>query len=165
MKRNYSILVISLLIIIAVISAFAVFRSLSKRDSSQTYILITQLDWACREYKNQFGVYPPGDTDQSSLSLYKCLGFPQVIIAGDGQIRSMPPLMHFTAEMVNGDIKSSTAERPLQILDQWGRPIRYLNPGRHNTGGVDIWSLGSDGIQDRNFNDPVFDDITNWVKN
>jgi general secretion pathway protein G len=40
--------------------------------------------------------------------------------------------------------------------DPWGRPYVYRCPGRHNTKGFDLYSLGPDGKEGGG------DDITNW---
>lgn len=42
------------------------------------------------------------------------------------------------------------------ILDPWRRKIEYRNPGKHNSSGVDVFSLGEDGIEGTG------DDIGNW---
>lgn len=35
--------------------------------------------------------------------------------------------------------------KPTGIIDPWGNPFGYKNPGRRNTAGYDIYSLGEDG--------------------
>jgi len=40
-------------------------------------------------------------------------------------------------------------------VDPWGHPYQYRYPGTHNKGGYDLFSLGSDGIENEN-------DIGNW---
>lgn len=42
------------------------------------------------------------------------------------------------------------------IVDPWGRKLVYRNPGKHNSGGYDVYSLGNDGL------DNTEDDIGNW---
>jgi len=44
-------------------------------------------------------------------------------------------------------------------LDPWGRPYRYLSPGKHHPQGFDLWSVGQDGI------DGTEDDLGNWRVN
>lgn len=46
--------------------------------------------------------------------------------------------------------------KPDGIVDPWGRKFMYRNPGKHNAGGYDIFSLGSDGVENTD------DDIGNW---
>lgn len=43
-----------------------------------------------------------------------------------------------------------------EVLDPWGHPYQYLNPGKHNPDGYDLWSLGPDGLPDTG------DEIGNW---
>lgn len=42
------------------------------------------------------------------------------------------------------------------IIDAWGNKIQYRNPGKRNTTGVDIFSMGPDGRESTE------DDIGNW---
>lgn len=46
--------------------------------------------------------------------------------------------------------------KPDAILDPWGRKLVYRNPGKHNSGGYDVLSLGADGLENTE------DDIGNW---
>jgi general secretion pathway protein G len=41
-------------------------------------------------------------------------------------------------------------------LDPWGRAYIYANPGKHNTSGYDLMSMGFDGRENTE------DDISNW---
>jgi len=41
------------------------------------------------------------------------------------------------------------------LKDPWGQDFQYRVPGDHNPYGVDIWSLGPDGVESE-------DDIANW---
>jgi general secretion pathway protein G len=43
-----------------------------------------------------------------------------------------------------------------EVLDPWGHPYIYRNPGKHNTDGYDLFSAGEDGVPDTD------DDIGNW---
>lgn len=45
--------------------------------------------------------------------------------------------------------------KPDGIMDPWGRKMQYRHPGKHNTGGYDIFSFGPDGVESG-------DDIGNW---
>jgi general secretion pathway protein G len=42
------------------------------------------------------------------------------------------------------------------LVDPWGRKLAYRNPGKHNPGGYDVFSLGPDGVENTE------DDIGNW---
>jgi type II secretory pathway pseudopilin PulG len=46
------------------------------------------------------------------------------------------------------------------IEDPWGRKLIYSYPGKHNSAGPDVYSLGKDGKSSSEGNDP--DDINNW---
>jgi general secretion pathway protein G len=43
-----------------------------------------------------------------------------------------------------------------EVLDPWGHSYKYQNPGKHNTDGYDVYSMGPDG------QDGTEDDIGNW---
>ncbi len=43
-----------------------------------------------------------------------------------------------------------------ETLDPWGHSYRYVNPGKHNPDGYDVFSMGPDGQPDTE------DDIGNW---
>ena len=43
-----------------------------------------------------------------------------------------------------------------EVVDPWGRPYHYLNPGKHNPDGYDVYSTGSTG------QDGGDDEIGNW---
>jgi general secretion pathway protein G len=45
-----------------------------------------------------------------------------------------------------------------EILDPWGNPYQYRNPGRHNPKGYDVFSMGPDGVAG------TLDDIGNWPR-
>ena len=46
--------------------------------------------------------------------------------------------------------------KPDSIMDPWGRKLVYRNPGKHNAGGYDVYSVGPDGLENTE------DDIGNW---
>jgi general secretion pathway protein G len=48
---------------------------------------------------------------------------------------------------------------PSLPLDPWGSDYRYLQPGRHNPNGYDLYSAGKDRIPETG------DDIGNWQAN
>ena len=51
------------------------------------------------------------------------------------------------------------------VVDVYGHPIRIICGG-HNRPGVDIWSVGPDGVSQYNLSDPKDrgDDIVNWLE-
>ncbi len=48
------------------------------------------------------------------------------------------------------------AELDSEVLDPWGHPYQYRNPGKHNPDKYDVFSMGEDGLPD------TADDIGNW---
>ena len=48
------------------------------------------------------------------------------------------------------------AQLDQEVLDPWGHPYQYHNPGKHNPDKYDIFSMGEDGLPDTD------DDIGNW---
>ena len=44
-----------------------------------------------------------------------------------------------------------------QLVDPWGEPFQYRQPGEHNPYTFDIWSFGPDGVEGGD------DDIANWT--
>ena len=49
------------------------------------------------------------------------------------------------------------AELDEEVLDPWGHPYQYLNPGKHNPDKYDVYSMGEDGLPD------TPDDLGNWA--
>jgi hypothetical protein len=49
-------------------------------------------------------------------------------------------------------------------VDAFDNVIRYANPGTFNSKGVDIWSPGKDGKDQKDPAAPEYDDVTNWGK-
>ncbi len=43
-----------------------------------------------------------------------------------------------------------------EVVDPWGHSYKYVNPGKHNTDGFDVYSTGPDG------QDGADDNIGNW---
>jgi len=43
-----------------------------------------------------------------------------------------------------------------EVVDPWGHPYKYLNPGKHNPDRYDVYSMGEDGV------DGSGDNIGNW---
>ena len=110
----------------------------------RTEMLVAMLEGACKQYRERYGAYPPSTPDGNSSVLVRALG-----ASHEGKGGPLPPLIVFPADLL---------ARPAgPILDEWGRPLRYLNPGVRNPQGVDLWSTGLDAL------DPS-DDITNWIR-
>lgn len=50
----------------------------------------------------------------------------------------------------------SALAKPEALMDPWGRPYQYRNPGKKDPAGYDLYSLGPDGVE----GSP--DDVGNW---
>ncbi len=120
---------------------------------SKTEAIVKLLDDACKAYRVQHGAFPPAAPDGNSEALVRLLGAPR-----PGRDRVYPPFIEFKADLIEG----GAAVGP--VLDEWGRRIRYLHPGKRNPDGVDIWSSGCNGRDELDPEHPDFDDITNWIR-
>ena len=96
--------------------------------SSVNEALIQMLSGACRQYRVESGAYPPQDGAWSTSLLVKALTAPR---------GSRPPIVEFLPQQLSGTG---------QVIDSWGRPLRYRNPGIRNPSGVDIESPGKNGV-------------------
>jgi len=114
------------------------------------------LDHACEAYRIEYGAYPPGRSDLSSTVLYSHLGSPRMTLRRGVEERR-PAILEFPQDWL-GLVRGRTSA---PIVDVWGRPIRYANPGRHKISGVDLWSAGQNGIDE---DASGSDDIANWEK-
>jgi len=54
------------------------------------------------------------------------------------------------------DWKHQYMDQPV-TADPWGNPYIYKQPGTHNTGSYDLFSMGMDGVEGGG------DDIGNWI--
>jgi general secretion pathway protein G len=97
---------------------------------------ITQLESALEFYRMDNGRYPT--TEQGLRALV-------TKPSGDPEPRNYPP---------GGYLKKADA-----LLDPWGEPFQYANPGTHNTHSFDLWSLGADAAAGGEDGDA---DIGNW---
>jgi|ERR1043166_5388143 hypothetical protein len=137
----------------------------------KTIALIQALDTACKAYRINFGVYPPNDMCDSRC-LHYYLGRPRIMLPAQrddagpfGTTVKYPPLIDFPAEWLQlqkGQIPDPN--QPVPIVDAWGNPIKYVNPGRFNPLGVDIWSPGQNGKDEPVPKGSDSDDIANWQR-
>ena len=76
-----------------------------------------------------------------------------------------PPETNWFAELT-ASTNAVLNEKKIKFLsatgttDPWSRDFVYRQPGKHNTPGVDVYSLGQDGKSASEGDDP--DDINNW---
>ncbi|MEZ0387621.1 MAG: type II secretion system major pseudopilin GspG [Verrucomicrobium sp.] len=50
----------------------------------------------------------------------------------------------------------SSLAKPEALMDPWGKPYQYRNPGKKNASSYDLYSMGPDGQEG------TVDDIGNW---
>ena len=97
---------------------------------------ITQLESALEFFRMDNGRYPTSEQGLDAL-----VRMP----TGDPAPRNYPP---------GGYLKKSDA-----LLDPWGEPFQYANPGTHNEHSFDLWTLGADASPGGDGGDK---DIGNW---
>jgi type II secretory pathway pseudopilin PulG len=129
---------------------------------TRTGVIVQCLDQLCRTYQNEYGEYPPSRPDLDSRVLHQYFGSPRKGKNADGTVIQLPPIFTFPLDWLGGNPSSPLPFPPVSIVDGWGRPIRYANPGRYNFRAVDIWSTGKNGKDDLDSDGPDSDDITNW---
>ncbi len=97
---------------------------------------ISQLESALEFYRMDNGRYPSGDQGLESLV---------TMPTGDPAPRNYPP---------GGYLKKRDA-----MLDPWGEPFQYANPGTHNPHSFDLWTQGADAAPGGEDGDS---DLGNW---
>ena len=143
------------------------------KRGGRTQSIIIMLDMACQSYQKEFYVFPPTEKYPDSRALHFHLGSnrrPAIIHyrtppSTPKPPQNRPPLVAFIPSMLElSDGRTDvTPNPPVQIIDSWGNPIRYRNPGIHNEDGVDIWSAGPNGKFEADSGETNNDDITNWA--
>jgi hypothetical protein len=74
-----------------------------------------------------------------------------------------PPADNWKNELLGNDKAIINTRKNCYIestKDSWGNEIRAIIPGNYNKRGVDVFSVGADGISKTNGNDP--DDLNTW---
>ena len=74
-----------------------------------------------------------------------------------------PPSGNWQNELLGNNKATINTRKNCYIVstkDSWGNEIRAVIPGKYNKSGVDVFSVGADGISKTNGNDP--DDLNNW---
>ena len=144
-NRSPKVIMGVVLVLLAGLAILASMVGSGRYQPSRTEVLVMMLEGGCKQYKTEWGSYPPVDPDAGTSSLYRCLGLPR---------GNRPPIIDFPPNHVKAGA----------VVDEWGRPLRYLCPGRRNKNGVDLWSSGANGKDELDPKRPDFDDLTNWVR-
>lgn len=125
-------------VIIGILSSIVGINVLNRLREAKVNAAKTQianLENGVKHYYIKCGRYPTTEQGLDALVANPTIGRP---------CKNYPP---------NGIWDKSVLPR-----DPWDLPYQYAYPGTHNTGGVDIWSLGEDGEPETS------DDIGNWER-
>jgi hypothetical protein len=124
--------------IAVILSALVLIALFTIRGSnySKNQALIQLLQDACKAYFVEYGTYPEQDADLGTSTLVKRLAAPRMTTLPDGSKRTSPGIVRFNA----GDLSGAG-----QVLDSFGQPFRYRNPGVRNPRGIDVESAGKNG--------------------
>lgn len=162
------IIVIAIVTLLMVMLVVMISNVLNNAKYSRMAAMVKTLQDGCASYRLDFGVYPP--STHGSRSLHHHLGIERLIsvqkgVGGDIKT-SKPPIIEFSPEWLKdgGGVSPDAKARPVPLVDAWETDLRYVNPGKWNKKGVDIWSAGRDGKDQLDPAHPDFDDVTNWNK-
>ncbi len=134
------LLVVTGIIIVIAATILTVIPGLrEKTQKKATKAFINRLEIAIEQYYNDNRSYPPTTIKE----LKKALQPPD---------STAKQYIEFDGNEVNGN----------DIVDYWGNPFVYANPGAQNTGSYDLYTTGPDGITSSSGSDA--DDINNWSR-
>lgn len=140
-RRGFTLVeLIVVVAIIAMLMALLVVLVRSTQEGArhaQTRALIEHLDTACDLYREEQGQFPPM-TYAGSRNLHAFLGQPTKA--------SGTPYFTFQLAWLDPSATSTAPVPPSFVVDRWGRPLDYVNPGSANAGRFDIRSTGRDGV-------------------
>lgn len=164
------IVVITIITILVSMLVVMIVYMIDRARYAKTASTVKMLDAACKSYRLDYGVFPPNDKGDSRC-LHYYLGTERMLVTqhstvgGDIQSRK-PPVVEFTPDILKdgGGTSPNAKNNPVPIVDAFDNLLRYASPGTFNSRGVDIWSPGKDGVDQKNPTAPDFDDVTNWGK-
>lgn len=193
-----SFTLIELLVVIAILAILAgmlmpaVMKSMAEAEEANMRMVLRNIDLACRQYKNDWGVYPEEDNDVSAQP-YTINLWGKLLTGGGSQ-----EALSYTGVLPGGGkgpyleledvyiMISVVDANTLYVCDHWGRPIKYESVNwdstdpTYNTGSFDLISYGPDGKPGKSSTDddgvngtddqgeagwPDTDDIGNWEDN
>ncbi len=136
--RNQGFSLIEIMLVVIIIGVLVAMvvpniagRSEQARNTAAKTDIEANISAALDLYHMDTGVYPTTDQGLSALV-------------------SQP-----TASPVPTQWKGPYLKKKKVPKDPWAREYVYVSPGKHNTDGYDLASLGADGVESA-------DDITNW---
>lgn len=147
---------VEILVVIALIAflaglTFGVSRAVrSKAATASTQTLIDKIELVLDEYRDQWGDYPDqiGTTPRPPEAPTS---------AGNEQVAGLM--------LEAGAVDEHQINADGSVVDHWGTAIDVIRDG-FNAPGLDIWSYGPDGQNDRSASDRTDydDDIVNWAQ-
>lgn len=174
-RRQAGFTLVELIVVIAIITilmallAVFIVGVMERAQNAKAKAIVDGLDKACQTYRMDYNVYPPNDKgDSRNLHFY--LGRDRKISKakrddGSSILVSAPPILQFPQDWLKlskGQVPDAT--QPVPVIDPWDGLIRYQLPGTYNKKGVDIWSGGKNGQDDKVDAAGETDDICNWIK-
>lgn len=152
-RRFVAALLAVILASLALVSLLAILlrRASDKSHKAETQALILALDAACKNYKRDWRVYPPGD-NTASWPLHKYLG---TSVPGRHGFPPHPPYFAFARKHLRLPPwrLDCRPDPPVSVIDSYGNDVRYrvdAHPFSEQIGsrGFTIWSPGPDGLDD-----------------
>jgi len=154
------LIVITIITILMALLVVLVKGVITRAREAKTVAIIEILNKGCEDYKNAYNTFPRAGPHRDSANLHYYLGCNRKEVMqysqdGNHIVVAKPPFLEFRREMLVPEATNGYPDPPSEIVDAWGRPVHYKNPGEHNKRGVDIWS---DGVSDKDEED----DLGNW---
>ena len=148
-KRFFTLIeILTVAAIIAILSGISigvVFLINNKNAEAKTQATIKALEMALTRFKAENGyIYlPPGKTS-SDMKKPIMLTVPNPKDASNASLNLKGTLLKYLDEQL---LRSSTVVdgTNLYFVDAWGHPLIYRIPGKFNTSGFDLGSVGPDG--------------------
>ena len=174
MRRQAGFTLVEMLVVIAIITILAalvvvlISGVIDRARNEARAGLVKSLDQVSHGYHTEFKVWPPSTPYSESQNLHFYLGRNWTQVKtwnNDGTpaiTTAAKPFREFKRRELEGNPASAYPNPPRKIIDSYGRPLRYTNPGVKVASAVDIWSEGKDMITDPSLGGG--DDIGNWIR-
>ncbi len=147
------LVVMGIIVILAgmVVGVGVALRARAARDSA--YMLVKRIETALEQYWDEFGMYP--EAIETSPTVAANITVARVLLQADA-------VASHGQGGGRSEIVYESPDKP-HVVDYWGNEINIADEGL-NRPGLDIWSSGPNGANERNTADPndYGDDIVNW---
>lgn len=138
-------MVVTGIIIVITVSVLTVIPGIrEKTQKKATRTFMEQLETAIERYYDDNRSYPSTGTEPTAIEDLK---------------KALQPSESTSKRYI--EFKDDYLDDNI-ILDKWGNPFVYIQPGIQNTTSYDLYSTGSDGTSASSGNDA--DDINNWSR-